>query len=151
MVLFSCCCCCCCCCWFWFWFWFCVEARNDPPTIPPRAPLLHTILFVKEFMQCCAIRSRILDWSASGPNWWSAEESPDMYRNSLLQALIYNGHLVGALYSNMDWWWLANIFSREQGIGSLHSRSWFSALSASSLKRKSRTIKGYKMAFQLAS
>ena len=47
-------------------------------------------------------------------------------------------YLVGALYSNMDWWWVASIFSNEQGIGSLHSRSWFSALSASSLTRSAK-------------
>ena len=48
---------------------------------------------------------------------------------------------MGALYSNMDWWWLASIFSREQGIGSLHSKSWFSALSASSLTRATKIKK----------
>ena len=40
---------------------------------------------------------------------------------------------MGALYSNMDLLWVANIPSSEQGIGSLHMKSWFSALSASSL------------------
>ena len=42
-------------------------------------------------------------------------------------------YLVGALYSNIDLLWVANIPSNEQGIGSLHMKSWFSALSASSL------------------
>ena len=75
-----------------------MDARNDPPTIPPRAPLLQLMLSDIEKITS-----------------------------------VWKKNLVGALYSNMDWWWLASIFSKEQGIGSLQSRSWFKALSASSL------------------